>query len=398
MKILHTSDWHLGQVFYGYDRTDENKYFLQQIKAIALEEKPDAFLLSGDIFDVSNPSSAIIKVFNDFIIDLNKCVPDMTICVISGNHDSASRIDSNHSLWDSLGINIISKIERKDRRFNFRNNIIVIPNKAIIAAIPFINRAFLTFENKEEMPEKLFYKEMFNEISEVNHTGLPVIVMSHLGVEKYSNQQEGLATIGYVNNVGCDIFDNKADYVALGHIHRPQMIDKEGRIRYSGSPLAINFDEEYEHTVSVVSIEKGKAPNIREILIYPLRPLLTIPSVPKDFKTSLKELNKLSHEKNCYIRLNVCQDKDLPADCEEIASSIAREKMCRYCYIKFSREQETSNKVFSRNLKAEEFSNLTPQEIVADFFHDLGYEEGKILEFSSMIDDIVREVEIEKEM
>ncbi|MDE5875149.1 MAG: exonuclease SbcCD subunit D [Muribaculaceae bacterium] len=398
MKILHTSDWHLGQVFYGYDRTDENKYFLQQIKAIALEEKPDAFLLSGDIFDISNPSSTIIKVFNDFIIDLKKNLPEMKICVISGNHDSASRIDSNHSLWESLGINIISKIERKDRKFNFRKNIIVIPEKAIIAAIPFINRAFLTFENKEELPEKLFYQEMFEEINEINHSGLPVIVMSHLAVAKSGNNEESRGTIGYVNNVGHDIFGDKAAYVALGHIHRPQMIDEKGRVRYSGSPMAINFDEEYDHTVTMVEIGKEKRPNVREVLIYPLRPLITVPSEPKDFKTALKELNRLSHEQNCYIRLNVCQDKDLPADCEEMTSSIAREKNCRYCYIKFSRSQITDNKIVSRNLKADEFSRLTPDEIGADFFQDLGYEEGIIMEFSSMINDIVREIEIEKEL
>ena len=101
MKILHTSDWHLGQVFYKYDRSAEQHDFLAQLAAIVKREQPDAMVVSGDVYDTGAPSAATVKMFTDGMLAIHKACPAMTIVVTAGNHDSPSRIESEQSLWQA---------------------------------------------------------------------------------------------------------------------------------------------------------------------------------------------------------------------------------------------------------------------------------------------------------
>ena len=100
MKIIHTADLHLGQVIYqNYDRGDEHGHFFDQLTAWCDEERPDALVVSGDIYDIQQPSAATRKVFNDYFASLQRSLPSMHIVVTAGNHDSASRIQADHSVW-----------------------------------------------------------------------------------------------------------------------------------------------------------------------------------------------------------------------------------------------------------------------------------------------------------
>ena len=111
MKIIHTSDWHLGQNFYGYDRTAEHAHFLRQLAQIVSREQPHALLVCGDVFDTMQPSAQAAKLFADGLIAIHDACPGMRIIVTAGNHDSPSRISVDSALWQRMGVTIVSDVE-----------------------------------------------------------------------------------------------------------------------------------------------------------------------------------------------------------------------------------------------------------------------------------------------
>ena len=108
MKILHTADLHLGQVIYqNYDRSDEHRHFFHQLEQWCEEEKPDALLVSGDVFDIQQPSATVKKAFTDYFVHLHQVCPQMHIVITAGNHDSASRIQADSSVWKLANAHLI---------------------------------------------------------------------------------------------------------------------------------------------------------------------------------------------------------------------------------------------------------------------------------------------------
>lgn len=333
MKIIHTSDWHLGHQIYGYDRTDEQIHFLDRLKEIVERESPDALVVSGDIFDISMPSAAVSKMFKDRLIGIHNSCPSMTIVVTAGNHDSASRIDIDRNLWRLGGVHVIGTVKRNNGSYDFTDNIIPVGDKGFIAAVPFVNRAFMPRTEENVAPEKSFFDSVAAEVKRMNTADLPVVLMAHLSVTGCDRTGHRDSPIGGVDSVGCDVFDPVFNYVALGHIHKPQKLEGE-RVAYSGSPVAVSFDEDYEHSVSIVTINGNESPQAESVTIVPFRRLITLPESPVTFKEAIKTLSKLDDNLDCYVRLNVCHEGDLPVDFNEIAIAKTKGKKCRYCTIR----------------------------------------------------------------
>lgn len=398
MKILHTSDWHLGQVFYSYDRTDEYVHFFHQLKEIVKSNHPDAMVVSGDIFDVSSPSSSIMRLFTDFILDLHELEEEMTIVITSGNHDSASRIDINRNLWKKAGIHVLGNVKRENGIYDFSDNTIEIAGKGYVMAIPYINRAFMGNANNENTPEESFFSMTAEYLEKVNVDNLPCVLMCHLTVDGCDMKGHKTGMIGNINSVKNTIFGKAYDYVALGHIHKVQQLDEAGRIRYSGTPVAVSFDEDYPHSVSIVDIEKGSLPSVSRIEIKPLRELKTFPEKPVDFKKALKLFAKLPDNDNSYIRLNVAQENDLPADCMELASSIAADKDCRFCIIKYTRLNSLQNEKEMINISSSQFADLNPNEIASRFFKASGISDSQREIYMSLIEQLQNEYSLENNL
>lgn len=395
MKILHTSDWHLGQVFYSYDRTDEYIHFFHQLKEIVESYHPDAMVVCGDIFDVSSPSSSIMRLFTDFILDLHEIAEGMAIIITSGNHDSASRIDVNKNLWKKAGIHVLGNVRRENGIYDFSENTIEIPGKGYIMAIPYINRAFMGNSDNETSAEESFFGMTADHLEKINSDNLPCVLMAHLTVEGCDMKGHKTGMIGNINSVKNTIFSKVYDYVALGHIHKAQKLDEEGRIRYSGTPIAVSFDEDYTHSVSIVDIRKESSPSIKQIEIKPLRALKTFPEKPVDFKKALKLFAKIPDDDNSYIRLNVAQENDLPTDCQELAAAVAADKDCRYCLIKYSRLNSLQNEKEMINMSSSQFAELNPNEIAERFFKVSGIPDSQSEIYMSLLDQLQNEYSLE---
>ena len=140
MKLIHTADLHLGQILYqNYDREDEHAHFFQQLKTWCRAEKPDALVISGDIFDIQQPSASTKRFFNERIVDLAKDNPDMAIVIVAGNHDSASRIQADSPVWDAAGVRLVGTapaIGSTDLPDGWQDKFIVRLKSGYIIALP----------------------------------------------------------------------------------------------------------------------------------------------------------------------------------------------------------------------------------------------------------------------
>lgn len=390
MKIIHTSDWHLGHQLYGYDRTDEHLHFFDCLEEIIRAEQPDALIVSGDIFDVSSPSAAVARMFKDRLLQLNAAWPEMTVIVTAGNHDSASRIDIDRNLWKAGGIYVIGSVRRENGIYDLSDNIISVPGKGYVAAIPFINRAFIPKADKDMKPEESFFNMVADAAADANEGNLPMVLMAHVTVADCDRKGHRDALIGGVDAVDASAFGDRFDYIALGHIHRPQTLG-DGRVVYSGSPVAVSFDEDYPHSVCVAEVERGKMPEIRRLEIQPLRKLVTIPKEGADFKKALRMLSKISDSDSSFIRLNVRQEKDLPFDCMDQAAGRLKGKECRFCTIKYERAVAEAElpKTFSC---AAQFAESTPGEVAASYFKSIGLPDEVSEEYIGMIAEIENEI------
>jgi exonuclease SbcD len=139
MKIIHTSDWHIGKVLCNLDRKEDNDSMVEQLAVLVENEKPDALVIAGDIYDVSMPNTIVQKSLSDYLVKLRNVCPEMLIVCISGNHDSASRHEIYQTPWDALGVKMLGKIDASD----FSPNIIKVADKGAIVAVPYTNERFL---------------------------------------------------------------------------------------------------------------------------------------------------------------------------------------------------------------------------------------------------------------
>ena len=367
-KIIHTSDWHLGQNFYGYDRSEEQADFLSQLVDIVRQHQPDALLVSGDIFHTAAPSSAAVTLYVNAMLDIHNACPKMAIVVIAGNHDSASRLQCDSRLWELAGVRVLGGIARDSEGLaDLDRHIIHVKDKGIVAAVPFAYPASFPMVNDEhvgsDQRQPVYFQSLLDHVNAQNPAQLPVVLMAHLAVNgsDFTGHE-----VGMMECVEVGVLGNGYDYAALGHIHRPQ--DVSERARYCGTPLAVSFDEQCEHSVSIVEIDAhGSMPRVTTERIENIKPLRTIPAGPPvDFEAALEQLQVLVPDERAYVRLNVLVDRYLPNGAQERAALAVADKQCRFCEIKKTAIVEVSHAV--RQMTMEEFNHKHPIEVAQQFY------------------------------
>ena len=290
MKIIHTADLHLGQVLYqNYDREDEHEHFFKQLMAWCRKESPDALVVSGDIFDIQSPSASTKRFFNERFVELARKNPEMTIVVTAGNHDSASRIQADSPVWDVAGVRMVGTapsagaMEAED---GWQDKFIVRLKSGYVIALPYM---------VGERPTVI--QSILDKVQEENVDGKPVVLMAHAAIT--GTDMQGHGEIGKMRTQSVATMGRGWDYLALGHIHKPQTLDhpedalKEdsvtypsGVARYSGSVLHVSCDETYPHSVSVVEIPAhGADVTIRPLRIDELRHFYILPEDGQNYKS-----------------------------------------------------------------------------------------------------------------
>lgn len=272
MKILHTSDWHIGSTLYGRKRYDESEQFLHWLVETIKNQSIEALLVAGDIFDTSTPSNTAQELYYRFLNEVSRTTCRHVI-VTGGNHDSPSFLDAPKALLKAFNIYVVGSVaEREEAEVLVLNDADNNP-EVIVCAIPFLRdrdvrqssegESYRYKENRLIEGIVSHYQKVCEEAcKERNELGksLPIIGMGHLfiagsSIYKRSGEASGERDL-YVGNLGQVSADRlpSFDYFALGHLHIPQKVAGRETIRYSGSPMAMNFDEIHQQK-SVVLID-----------------------------------------------------------------------------------------------------------------------------------------------
>lgn len=293
-RILHTSDWHLGNTLHDHSRIEEYRSFFAELKKIIVSNEVDALLVSGDIFDTGAPSNAALELYYSFLTSLNgSCCKN--VVVTAGNHDSPATLNTSRALLELLNVRVVAT---PDAQNQFRNEVFALPSEdapqVIVCAAPYLRDAALqaSLDNEKFETDEQFVRagtkahfaklqKLAVELREKLGKNLPIVAMAHLyaaGASPSENADDTeYSIVGNLENIGSEIFPPVFDYVALGHIHRPQKVAGEERIRYSGSPLPMGFDEARSRSgVLIVDLEQGKAPVVRPMGLNLPRKLVTI--------------------------------------------------------------------------------------------------------------------------
>lgn len=307
MKILHTADWHIGQLFHEYDRTYEHNHFLDWLVQTLKDEKVDVLLISGDVFDLSNPSASSIKMFYTFLNRAVKANPDIQIIITAGNHDSASRLESPKPLLESSNIHIIGIVEKTEEgNIDYEKLSIPIKDKAGTTlawclAIPFLRMGdypiVADVENPYAAGVAALYAEAYEFISAKKQADQPVICMGHLYAQQAEitdmDKSERLI-MGGIECMSAAAFHEDIKYVALGHIHKAQRIGGKEHIRYCGSPIPMSFSElNYKHQVVVFNLNEQNISDLRAIEIPIAVSLKRVPSVHSSLAEVISALQQL---------------------------------------------------------------------------------------------------------
>lgn len=380
MKIIHTSDWHLGAMLYGHDRLDDHREMLRQITETVAREQPDALLVSGDIFDNSSPSAAAERLLDSALMELADAGKrGMTIILTSGNHDSPSRHTTHSAVYSRLRIHTIGSagITADTDIADIADRFIIrIGGKGTVIAVPYINR--------RNMPEGLF-DGLLRAATRDESSTLPTVLMAHLPVSRsvttgHSDADERF--VGGCENVEIDSLGHGYDYLALGHIHCPQQWNTDNAIvRYCGTPLPISFDESYPHSVTIVELPAaGIMPTVTTVALKPRRRLVTIGGSEgldeEELAAALAEAaSDLAGEAFIRLNLRLSEGAIFPRR-ETIAhlTTLCDDLGLKYCTTNLIRGRRNGTDTQHRAMTVSEMRDMTEEEIAAGLFRRKGLE------------------------
>lgn len=310
MKILHTADWHLGKLLNDQSRDEEHGLFLDWLLGIVKEEKIDAILVAGDIFDTANPPQSALQRYYDFVSKLFR-QGDCQLIIIAGNHDSAAQLEAPRQALHSLKTHVVGFLPEAPE-----DRILYLPDtddpEVAIALIPFLRdrdlRVGKTGETAEEIRAQLAegISARYAETADALEKTCPAIATGHLTVvgSKTSDSERDIH-IGGLGSVTPKHFPEAFDYVALGHLHRPQAADESGRVRYSGSPIALSFSESNDKK-EIRLLEIVGSDILQSAIPLPLfRKLAQIRTTTAELEKSLADFSEKSGNLRTWVELIV---------------------------------------------------------------------------------------------
>ncbi len=284
LRLVHTSDWHLGHVLHDVDRAPEQRAFLAWLADLCEREGAHGLLVAGDLFDVASPPAAAVGMLAEFLVDVWRRLPQLTVVAIGGNHDSPHRLETTEPFLRALGrLHVVGAAPRGPAGLEPERALVRIEGggeSALVAAIPFLRAADLRAEDlgaDPAAPVRRVHDAVFGAARARRRPGEALVAMGHLFVVGGASGASERTLVGGAGAVPSDAFPPDVAYGALGHLHRPQAIG--ARLRYSGAPLPLSFDEaQHEQQVVVVDLAGGALVAARAVPTPRPRPLLRVPA------------------------------------------------------------------------------------------------------------------------
>ena len=356
MKLIHLSDLHIGKKVNGFSMLEDQQDILfKKILPIVDEEKPDCIIIAGDVYDKSIPPSEAVGLLDEFLVKLAD--RNLQVFIISGNHDSAERLAFGNRLIDKSGIHISPVYQKDTAAFTMKDDF----GAVNIYMLPFIKPVHVrtAFESDETISYtdavRMALSQMDINVSERN------ILITHQFVTGAERSDSEDISIGGSDNVDASVFDD-FDYVALGHLHRPQNVGTK-RIRYCGTPLKYSFSEEKDNkSVTVVEMREKGILDIREIPLVPLHEMVTLRGTFREL-TEKKFYENTSYRED-YTHIVLTDENDI-----ENALNRLREIYRNIMKLEYD---NTRTRHHSRieDLSLSDVENKSPLELFAKLYED----------------------------
>ena len=351
MKIIHLADLHIGKRVNEFSMIDDQKHILNQILEIIDKEKPDAVIIAGDVYDKQVPSIEAVELLDSFISDISK--RKTTTFIISGNHDSAERLAFGSSLMAMGKIYISPVYNGKISKYTLKNDF----GSANFYLLPFVKpnhvKRFFPDEKIESYTDaiRVVVDNLKLDTSEIN------ILIAHQFVTGASRTESEEISVGGLDNVDASVFED-FDYVALGHIHRPQKIGTE-RIRYCGTPLKYSFSEVNDtKSVSIIEINSKEDFNLRTIPLVPKRDMRKIRGTYEELTTKTSYENTNTDD---YIHVTLTDEFN-------VADAIQKLRVIYKNIMKLEYDNIRTRESRKINLDDMVIENKNPLEIFSEFY------------------------------
>ncbi|QBF81603.1 exonuclease subunit SbcD [Shewanella maritima] len=427
MRILHTSDWHLGQYFYGKSRAAEHQAFMDWLLEQIKLHQVDLLIVAGDIFDTTTPPSYARALYNQFIVDLQQT--ECQLLILGGNHDSVATLGESQGLLAYLNTHVIpggfDSPEQHVLSFDKDGE-----PMALVCALPFLRpRELVTSQagdSRESKQQKLasaiadYYQQSFDHAQKINAelaTPVPIIATGHLTtVGVTSSESVRDIYIGTLDAFNANLFP-AADYIALGHIHRSQKVAKTEHIRYSGSPIPLSFDEigfderfaqsesSSGKSVLLVSFEQDKLTEVTELDVPLFQPMTVLKGKLADIEASIDKLvqSAAEHNKaqNTWLSIEV-EQQDLLSDLQDRIAQLIADKPLEVLQLKRARKprSQTISDTHNETLSEIKVEDVFERRLALEVFEtedELASRERLRVKFKELVEQVQQETAAPKQ-
>lgn len=372
MKIIHTSDWHLGQYFYTKNRLQEHLQFSDWLINLIKEQQADALIVAGDVFDTASPPSYARELYNRFVAQLQQT--GCYLIVLAGNHDAVATLNESRELMACLNADVIARPDPA-------RDLIVLYNKqnkpgAIVCAVPFLRpRDILESQAGQSEAEKQLalltaiqthYQSLYDRaVAKRSELGaeVPIIMTGHLTtVGAKTSESVRDIYIGTLDAFPAGAFP-PADYIALGHIHRAQSIGDSGTIRYSGSPVPLSFDESgQEKSVFLLTLDNNSITAIDTVPVPCFQPMVCLKGDLDAISQALEQFSpRDEHTQPVWLDIEIAGRDYLP-DIQKRIQALTEPLAAEVILLRRERRQITADN--SEALR-ETLNELTPDDVFA---------------------------------
>ena len=372
MKFFHLSDLHIGLKLMNHDMREDQEYILSEVIEVAGREKPDAIVIAGDIYDKAVPSAEAVGVFDCFLEKLTEAAPEAVIMMISGNHDSAPRIDCFRKVLSRQNVYMVGQPPRMETEYIEKVVLKDEYGKVNFYLLPFVKPSMVKqVVGVDENGNNLSYNETLHRLigrEKINSDERNVLVShqfylpSGKNAEDVERMDSEMRTVGNIDEVSADVLGN-FDYAALGHIHKPMKVGSEF-YRYCGTPLACSVSEAQQQK-GIIMVEMGVKGEVKTTIL-PLEPLRQVKVVKGTLEEVLKESCK------DYVTVILTDKADL-----DVIDMQERIRLAFPNLLEIRRENQRKTD-YTRTLQTEEL--LDPYELCCSFLKDLDEEEKMILQ------------------
>ena len=387
MRIIHTSDWHLGHTLMDKTREEEMRSFFSFLIDVIIKEKVDALLISGDIFDTGTPSNAALSLYYSFLASI-KNTECKDVFIIAGNHDSPALLSAPKEILEMVNVHIYATKEDIKPY--------VIGEKVVVLPIPFprdqeLRRLVQGGTIKEEDDRlRLAIEELYKTETEKTasaYPSLPIVAMGHLMATNINVEDKPDLYIGGLGSIDSGSFPKALSYVALGHIHKKMNLNSSGTLCYSGSPIPFSFKEAKDTKVlKLVEIE-GSETKVSDITIPRFRNLFQIKGDKESIEKELKSL--VEDKEEGWVSIEITES-GVSSSLRSFCESITEQTGLEIIHIK---DTTVSKRLLETEEEIESLDSLSEEDIFSKFLDEKEIKNERKDDLLTLFREILQQLE-----